>query len=177
MERELESGIHNPEEWIRLLFGLQASGFSGHLPLTSGHKSRHFLFLQGHATDFWSDFKDESLFRTLTKAKLVESNALLDLSDSEAEIAAVSEKLLSEEQLESHQIQRVEDGLKIPLKVKSGSWTAKKVPKLEEIAIPRALYSRTRIFHACPLFLSAFACACPPCLAGEPKIVAWRDNV
>jgi hypothetical protein len=122
MDRELESGTHSPEEWIRLLFGLQASGFSGQLTLSSGHKSRHFLFLQGHATDFWSDFKDESLCRTLAKAKLVEANALLDLTDAEAEIAVLSEEMLSEEKLEAHQIERVETGLKIPLKIRSGTW-------------------------------------------------------
>ena len=65
-----------------------------------------------------------NLRRTLAKAKLVEANALLDLTDAEAEIAVLSEEMLSEEELEAHQIERVETGLKIPLKIRTGTWSA-----------------------------------------------------
>lgn len=140
MEPKLESGTHSPEEWVRLIYTLQATGFSGTLSLKTSKKGRYFLFLRGHLVDFWSDFKEETLARSLTSAKLVTGNVLTDLGDAEAEITVVSEGLVSPQDLEKHQSQRLERGLHAALAQRSGTWSLTPEKKLDSVDVSPALF-------------------------------------
>lgn len=139
IETNLESGEHSPEGWVRLVYTLQARGFSGTLSLKSSSKGRYFLFLKGQPVDFWSDFKEETLARTLANAKLVTGNVLTDLGDSEAEITVVSEGLVDAKDLEKHQALRLERGLQAALGQRAGTWSLNPDKSLDSVDVSPAL--------------------------------------
>ena len=139
MDMNLESGAHSPEEWVRLIYTLQATGFSGTLTLKATKKGRYFLFLRGHLIDFWSDYKEETLARSLVSAQLVAGNSLTDLSDAEAEITIVAEGLVAPQDLEKHHETRLQQGLQTALSQRTGTWTLTPNESLDSVDVSPAL--------------------------------------
>lgn len=144
---ENRTGKHSPAEWVRLLFALQAEGFSGELLLRNASQTRRFLVLRGHLMDFRSSHRDEELAKTLIKAKLVDPQAFLDLNDQQAELTLAEEGLLSQEALESHFETRLEMGIVAGLMQNTGSWEAQPKPALDSVEVSKALYPKLDLWN------------------------------
>jgi hypothetical protein len=141
------AGKHSPAEWIRLLFALQAEGFSGELSLRSGTQARDFLVINGHLMDFRSSHRDEGLAKTVVKAKLVEQKVVLDLNDQQTEWAIVDESLLAQNTLEAHFEDRLKMGIVAGLIQNTGSWEIKAKPALGSVEISKALYPKLDLWN------------------------------
>lgn len=140
-------GKHSPAEWIRLLFSLQAEGFSGELLLRSGAQTRQYLVINGHLMNFRSSHRDETLAKTLVKSKLVDQNAVLDLEEFQVEVAILEEELLSDEAVEAHFDVRLQTGIVAGLIQNTGSWEVREHPSLSVVEVSRALYPKMDLWN------------------------------
>lgn len=141
------TGKHSPAEWIRLLFALQAEGFSGELSLRSGAQARNFLVINGHLMDFRSSHRDEALAKTVVKAKLIDQKAVLDLNDQQTEWVIVDESLLAQNTLEAHFEDRLKMGIVAGLIQNTGSWALQSKPSLDFVEISKALYPKLDLWN------------------------------
>ena len=147
LEPKVREGKHSPAEWIRLLFSLQAEGFSGELSLRSGAQSRQYLLINGHLMNFRSTHRDETLAKSLVKSKLVDQNAVLDLDEFQVEIAILEEELLSDEALEAHFESRLQMGIVAGLIQNTGTWEVRGQASLSAVEVSRALYPKMDLWN------------------------------